>query len=93
MRTLRGIGMMHPVHDSISARAEVGGAHSDVSKNVEESFPEFIHLKSPVHSILVKQKGLREHGEIPVCYEKIENRHKDSLNLIEQRRMPFVPNE
>jgi hypothetical protein len=61
------VGVVHPVHDGVGARAQVRRALCEPRKDVKELFPALAHRKCPVRRKAMLEESLRKQGEIPVC--------------------------
>ena len=70
-----GIGMMHPVHDAVSAGAQVRRSLRNISHNKKEAFPEPAHGEGSMRSITMKKEGLGKKRQVPMKNKKDNNRY------------------
>lgn len=77
MRILFGIRkcVVHPVHDGIGPRYQVGGALRQVGNKVKNPLPHFMHREHLVRGVAVVKKGLEENAGEPMTGEKVKYCH------------------
>lgn len=77
MRVLVGITkrMMVSMHSGIGIRVKEGRTLTDISKDIKEPLPEFIHAEYLMRSIAVQEKCLAEQGKEPMPYKKNKDIH------------------
>ncbi len=70
-----GKSMVHPVHDGVGARRQVGRALCQIGGQVEKPLPELVHGEHLMRSVAVMEEGLEEEADKPVCKKKNKDCH------------------